>query len=187
MHKRYPELKDVRTRDKKTQIYAQLESRRWQKIYTITSIFITIILILITAHYARETNKLSEKIFESENRPYIYAEKATYNPASKEYNVKITNFGESPGRFLGTWLEEGGRCEPLISKDLPKSTVIKSNEDLYYSFSETSEAPQKYDINLTLKYTGIGELSNEKYEYNFQIIINKETNPISVKIQEGEI
>jgi hypothetical protein len=150
-----------------------------------------ILLVIVTGIYAGlvyQSNQIISSQFESENRPYIYVEEVTYFPEELLYDIKITNFGNFPGRYLETSVKPNTDCtEDFLVKEIPRTTVIKPKEEIFLKIDEMPETTGKFNLTIVISYTGIGELSNIVYDYTTTLEINKNIDPISIIIHEGII
>ncbi len=102
----YPILKPLEDKKDVAQVYSNFEAIKWQRIYTLFSIILTLALIVVTLSYTIQTSKLNDitsNQFEAENRPYITLENLSFyrpNLGLPGYQIELKNSGNSPTKIL---------------------------------------------------------------------------------------
>ncbi|PIN89359.1 hypothetical protein COU60_04370 [Candidatus Pacearchaeota archaeon CG10_big_fil_rev_8_21_14_0_10_34_76] len=139
--------------------------------------------LLITTFIAYN---ITTKSFESENRPFIYMEKISlksFEDDSSVYQMDISNFGNFPGRIIEikTPPENIGGYS---LKNFQRTTVLKNGETVQLDINEAGMG-NEFEMNFTIVYSGIGELSNKIYTYPFSVSVKKDD--LKFSIHEGRI
>jgi len=101
INKKYPELGSITSNEDTLKIYSQLEAIKWQKIYAIFSIVLTIALISITMFYANRTselNNIAANQFDILNRPILRIENIDKNYFHSF--IEVQNEGNSPAEII---------------------------------------------------------------------------------------